>query len=163
MNSTKPIAIVDTDVASNLLKGTSIGCEYFGLLHGYRAAVAFVTAGELLFGALRRRLGPRRQLHLDLFLTECPIIPFEEGMERLYAQVMLDRERTGRRLEMADGWIATTAVFHDVPLVTHDKDFLGTRGLRIITASDEVRAAQLRMPVVGRRPLNLDMRCQCGL
>ena len=51
MNPTKPIAIVDTDVASNLLKGSSIGCEYFGLLYGYQAAVASVTAGELLFGA----------------------------------------------------------------------------------------------------------------
>jgi hypothetical protein len=84
-------------------------------------------------------------------------------MERLYAQVMVDRERMGKRLEKADGWIATTAIYHDVPLVTHDGDFVGTRGLRIITASAEARAAQLRLPVVRRRPLNLDSRCQCGL
>ena len=163
MSAAKPIAIVDTDVASHLLKATSMGCEYFGLLQGYQAAIAFVTAGELRFGAVRRRLGPRRHLHLDLFLAECPIIPFEKGMDRVYANVMLDRERVGKRLEKADGWIATTALYHDLPLATHDGDFAGTPGLRIITASKEARAAQLRFPVVSRRPLNLDMRCQCGL
>ena len=84
-------------------------------------------------------------------------------MERLYARVMIDRERAGKRLEMTDGWIATTAIYYEVPLVTHDSDFVGTPGLRIITASKEARDAQLRLPVVGRRPLNLDMHCQCGL
>jgi tRNA(fMet)-specific endonuclease VapC len=165
MSEVKPIALIDTDVASYLLKGATIGWEYLRLLQGYQPAVAFITAGELLFGATFRRLGPRRHLHLDLFLTAFPIIRFEKGMERLYAQVMVQRERMGKRLEKADGWIATTALFHDVPLVTHDRDFVGTRGLRIITASDDARAAQLRLPAVNfsRRPLNLDASCRCGL
>ncbi|MEJ1966651.1 MAG: PIN domain-containing protein [Gammaproteobacteria bacterium] len=130
MIEAKPTAILDTDVASYLLKGTSIGFEYFRLF---------------------------------LFLAGCPIIPFHEGMGRLYAQVMLDRERMGKRLEKADGWIATTAIYYGLPLVTHDRDFVGTRGLRLITASEEARAAQLRLPPAGGRPLNLDMRCQCRL
>ncbi|MEJ0039102.1 MAG: PIN domain-containing protein [Gammaproteobacteria bacterium] len=163
MNDKKPIALIDTDVASYLLKGTSIGWEYLSLLHGYQIAVSFITAGELLFGALRRDVGPRRHLHLNLFLVEYPIIPFQAGMERLYSRVLVDRERMGKRLEKADGWIATTALYHRVPLATHDGDFVGTRGLRLITASEEARAAQLRLPVVSGRPLKLDMSCRCGL
>ena len=163
MSGTKRIALLDTDVASYILKGVPIAWEYLALLRGYRPSVAFITAAELLFGAERRGWGTRWRLRLDLFLAECSILPFEEGMERLYAQVMVDRERIGKRLEKADGWIATTAIHHDVPLITHDSDFVGTRGLRIITASKEARAAQLRLPVVSRRPLNLRASCQCGL
>ena len=66
MSEVKPLALIDTDVVSNLLKATAIGFEYFRLLQGYQEAVAFVTAGELRFGALRRRLGARRHLQLDL-------------------------------------------------------------------------------------------------
>jgi predicted nucleic acid-binding protein len=163
MSAAKPIVLVDTDVASSLLKGTTIGLEYFRLLHGYQLAVASITAGELLFGALRRRLGPRRHLYLELFLTDCLVLQLEEGMARVYAQVMVDRERMGKRLEKADGWIAATAIHHRVPLATHDRDFIGTPRLNVITASEEVRAAQLKFPVVSGRPLNLDARCQCSL
>ena len=163
MNSVKPVAVLDTDVASYVMKGVPIAWEYLTLLHGYQPGIAFITAAELRFGAERRDWGTRRRLRLDLFLQECLILPHEEGMARVYANVMANRERVGRRLEKADGWIATTAIYHKVPLVTHDSDFVGTPGLRIITASTEARAAQLRLPVVGQRPLNLDMRCQCGL
>ena len=77
---------------------------------------------------------------------------------------LLERERMGKRLEKADGWIATTAIYYDVPLITHDRDFVGTRGLRIITLSEEVRAAQLRLPrVASSRPLSLDASCRCGV
>ena len=163
MSNAKPIAVLDTDVASYLLKGVPIGWEYLALLRSYRASVSFITAAELLLGAERRGWGARWRLQLDLLLAQCSILPFKERMEHLYARVMVERERAGKRLEKMDGWIATTAIYYDAPLVTHDSDFVGTPGLRIITASEEARAAQLRLPVVGRRPLNLDMRCQCGL
>jgi predicted nucleic acid-binding protein len=162
MSKTKPVVVIDTDVASYLLKGVPIGFEYFRLLQAYQASMSFVTAAELRFGASRRTLGRRRLLHLELFLTECPIIPFKVGMERVYAQVMAERERLGKPMEKADAWIATTAIYQNVPLVTHDANFAATPGLRIITASEEARAAQVRLPVVSGRPLDLDMRCQCS-
>lgn len=40
----------------------------------------------------------------------------------------------GRRIECADGWIAATALRHDIPLVTHNRaDYLGVPGLRVIS------------------------------
>ena len=162
MTNNRPIAIVDTDVVSYVLKGAPIAWEYLGLLRGYQPTVSFVTAAELRFGAERRRLGRRRLLHLDLFLAECPIVPFKLGMERTYAQLMAQRERMGKPMEKADAWIAATAIFHNAPLATHDVNFAATPALRIITASKEARAAQVQLPPVGRQPLNLDMRCQCS-
>jgi predicted nucleic acid-binding protein len=162
MSGERPIAVVDTDVASYLLRGAPIGWEYLRLLKGYRANLAFVTAAELLFGAARRELGPRRLSSLERFLAECPIIPFKSGMERVYARIMAEREQIGRPMEKADAWIATVAMYHDVPLVAHDGNFAHTRGLRVITASGEARSAEVRAPAVGRHPLHLDMRCQCS-
>ena len=60
MSSGRRIAIIDTNIASYLLRGAAVGWEYLRLLHGYQVRVAFVTAAELRFGAERRDLGPRR-------------------------------------------------------------------------------------------------------
>jgi tRNA(fMet)-specific endonuclease VapC len=163
MSDARPIVVVDTDVVSYLLKGVPIASEYATLLRGYRACVSLVTAAELLFGAEQGGWRQRRRLQLDLVLSEYPILPFKEGMERVYAELMNDRSRIGKPMEKADAWIATTAIYYNVPLVTHDSNFAATPRLRIITASKEARAAQVRLPAVGRRPLNLDMRCQCSV
>jgi hypothetical protein len=59
-----------------------------------------------------------------------------------------------------DAWIAATALHHDLPLVTHDANFLGTEGLRVISANAEVIALQTLS--AGRRPLDMDAQCRCG-
>ncbi len=85
-------------------------------------------------------------------------------MEKLFAQVTHERERTGKRMEYPDAWTATTALFYDMPLVTHDGDFLETRGLHIITASAKVRANQMLLDAAqARPPMLLDMPCRCSL
>jgi predicted nucleic acid-binding protein len=157
MSDAEPLALIDTDVVSNMIKSTAVGLEYLRLSHGYRLAIAFVTAGEL-------RFGERRLLYLEKFLLECPILQFEQGMDHVYARVRFERERMGKRLEMSDAWIAATAIHHGVPLLTHDRDFVGTPGLKIIAASEEVRATQLRLPPpVSGRPLSMDASCRCGM
>ena len=162
MSKARPIAILDTDIASYLLRGATVGWEYLRLLRDYQACVAFVTAAELRFGAARRDLGPRRLAHLERFLAECPVIPFKVGMDHVYARLMADREKIGKPMEKSDAWIATVAMYHDAPLMTHDGNFAHTRGLRVITASDEARAALVPIPAAHSHPLHLNMRCQCS-
>ncbi len=65
-------------------------------------------------------------------------------------------------MEYPDAWTATTALFHDLPLVTHDNGFLHTHGLRVITASEEVRANQMLLAGLTGAPMLLDMHCRCG-
>jgi predicted nucleic acid-binding protein len=164
MKGSKGIAILDTDVASFMLKGLPLGVEYRALTRGYDLRLSFATAAELRILANRNRLGARRRLYLDLFLVECAVLPVCAGMERLFAQVVDERKSIGRPLEFADALTATTALFHGIPLVTHDADFVGTRGLRIITASAEVRANQMLLDAVrAQPPMLLDMRCRCSL
>ena len=147
-----------------MLKGPPLGAEYRRLTHGYDLHLSFATAAELRVWANRNRLGARRRLYLDLFLVECPVLPYCAGMEWLFAQVMHERESMGRPLAFPDALTATTALFHGVPLVTHDADFVDTRGLRIITASAEVRANQMLLDAArSQPPMLLDMRSRCSL
>ena len=163
MKESKGLAILDTDVASFMVKGLPLGAEYRRLTRDYDLQLSFATATELRVWANRNRLGAHRQLYLDLFLVECPVIPYCAGMERLFAQVMEKRESIGRPLAFPDALTATTALFHDVPLVTYDADFVYTRGLRIITASAEVRANQMLLDAVRAQPPMLpDMRSRCS-
>jgi predicted nucleic acid-binding protein len=163
MKGSKGKAILDTNVASFILKALPLAAEYRRLMSGYDLHLSFVTAAELHVWANRNRLGPQRRLYLDIFLREFTVIPYCEGMDRLYAQVVHERESIGRPLEPSDAWIATTALFYRVPLVTHDADFVPTRGLRILTASDEVRANQMLLRAYHPQPPLLpDMRCRCS-
>jgi tRNA(fMet)-specific endonuclease VapC len=102
-------------------------------------------------------------MQLRQFLDDFPIVPLSKGMEEIAAQVKVDRQRAGRTMETADVWIAATALYHDVPLVTHDEDFVDTPGLRIITASPSVSEVRAKLPVTIRPDLLPDMRCRCSL
>jgi len=41
----------------------------------------------------------------------------------------------GRPIGWPDAWIAATALWHRIPLVSHDGDFEGIAGLELITES----------------------------
>jgi tRNA(fMet)-specific endonuclease VapC len=145
------------------MKNLPIGEEYKRLLIGHDVHVSFVTRAELFCWADRGDWGMRRRLELQSLLAEFTVLPHSDGMDKIFAHVMTERSRAGRRMEHADAWIAATALFYGLPLVTHDEDFVHTRGLRLITASPAARAARDRMPVLTRPMPTLDMRCRCSL
>lgn len=119
--------------------------------------------GELHCWAIKFQWGPTRHTQLRQFLDNFLIVPLSKGMVEIAAQVKADRQRAGRTMETADVWIAATALYLKVPLVTHDEDFADTPGLRIITASPSVSAVRANLPVNIRPDLLLDMRCRCSL
>lgn len=63
------------------------------------------------------------------------VIPYDYELAQVWARVMAESRRQGRRLESGDCWIAATAVHHGIPLLVHDSDFVGLSiaGLQIVT------------------------------
>ena len=57
------------------------------------------------------------------------------ALAQAWARAMHFSQGKGRRLETGDCWIATTAVHRQIPLLTHDRDFLGLPipGLQVIS------------------------------
>ena len=163
MSTGRRVAIVDTNILSFELKGAPLAFTYARLLADYELQICFITAAELHYGAEKQRWSQRRRMELEIMLHKHPVAPYRDGMAALYAQICAGRERAGRPMEPADAWIATTAMYHDLPLATHDADFQGTPGLRLITA-DQFERRRYSSLGLGARPARpLDVNCSCGL
>ena len=72
--------LVDTDVFSFLMSDTSKYKNlYLPHVNGKRVAVAFITVGELYFGAKRKNWGENRIADLKHRLGKVTIVPFDDG------------------------------------------------------------------------------------
>ncbi len=67
-------------------------------------------------------------LHLEQYEI---IWPNAELVERC-ARLRCESKATGRRLEMADGWITATALLLKCPLASNDRDFSRVPNLQVI-------------------------------
>jgi tRNA(fMet)-specific endonuclease VapC len=154
------VVIADTNIISYAFKRLPLGARYSRLLTGREVRVSFTTVAELHTWAEKGSWGARRRLDMKLFLARFPMIPCTAGIPELFAKISVERERSGRPMLPDDAWIAATALHHDLPLITHDANFLGTEGLRVISTNPEVIA--LQAATGGYRPLDMDMQCRCG-
>ena len=127
--------IVDTNVVSYLMRRGSLGEQYGRRLEGRLAGIAFVTVGELYFGAEKKGWGERRWRELETMLRNFIVVSYDHEIARCYGRLVAQRQRDGRPIAPNDAWIAACAVRHEVALVTHnEKDFEGVPSLEIITA-----------------------------
>jgi len=96
--------------------------------------IAFITVGEMYYGADLKRWGDARRNKLETTLRNFVVVPYDHQIARCYGGLMADRTHTGHPITLNDAWIAACAVRHGVPLITHNaKDFGGITGLNVIT------------------------------
>lgn len=58
-------------------------------------------------------------------------IPSSRDLIVKWAELMVTAQSVGRPIEIADAWIAATALLYDVPLVTHNSnEYTGVSGLK---------------------------------
>lgn len=130
--------LLDTSVASFFLpiKNRPERSLYDPLLSAKTWVLSFQSVGELLQLPERNGWDPDRRRRLDVFLARFLAVPADAELAATWARVGVQAERLGRRWETADGWILATALRHDLPLVTHDRDLLVLEQLggRVITA-----------------------------
>jgi len=130
--------LLDTDVVSFILRGDDRGRAYFDLVRGHRLCVSFMTAAELFAWAEIRHWGERRRAELEHLLTErYLLLGFELGLAREWARIQAEATAAGRPMAAQDGWIAATARFFGLPLVTHNHaDFRHVAGIRVLSLGD---------------------------
>ncbi len=132
-----PSVVVDTDVFSLVFKKDTRASLYQQHLDDRQLILSFMSVAELQRWALDRRWGGRRRSESDRYLQRFTIYHSDEDLCHWWAAVMVGAKARGRRIEVADAWIAATALLYDLPLVTHNPDdFAGVAGLRIITESN---------------------------
>ena len=124
--------IADTNVVSYLMKGTDLGQRYKRHLAGKIVGIVFVTVAEMHYGAEKNSWGEKRRLQLEEHLKNFVVLPYNNEIAKVYARVVVERERAGRSISWPDAWIAATALWHRIPLVSHDGDFVGITGLDLV-------------------------------
>ncbi len=126
--------ILDTNIVSYLMKGEALAAVYRPHVERRLLAIAFITVGELYFGAEKKNWGEQKRRELETTLRNFVVIPYDHEIARRYGRLVAKRERSGHSITPNDAWIAACTVRHGVPLVTHNaKDFEGIDSLEIIT------------------------------
>lgn len=99
-----------------------------------RAAVSAMTLAELHTGVLTASDAQRpRRLAILTIAERCfEPLPVDPLVALHYGRLMAEARRAGRKVRVADGLIAATAIAHGLSLYTLDEDFRGLPGLRVV-------------------------------
>ena len=101
------------------------------------AVISFVTVAELYVLAERRNWGAPRIRDLEARLNAAVVIPYDVGICRTFARLQTSlstRSGSARLIDNNDLWIAACAVWHGIPLITHNRrHFEGIPGLKVVS------------------------------
>lgn len=131
------MVLLDTSVASYIFTKHEKAAYYIERIQGHTIVISFQTLEEMWFGALKNEWGVRRKSELAAYLQRHRIIWPDRSLAEECARLRSERERAGRKLELADAWIAATAILLDCPLASHDRDFSGIPNLSLIQAPNQ--------------------------
>jgi tRNA(fMet)-specific endonuclease VapC len=126
--------VVDTDVTSFFFKNDTRKMLYEPHLDGQFLFLSFMTLAELRLWAVSANWGAKRKSQLENYLKRFSIVQTKPEICEIWAEIMDDGRRKGKVIATSDAWVATVALFLNIPLVTHNSsDFQGVQGLTIIT------------------------------
>ena len=121
------IVLLDTTVASLLhpkKRNDSLREKYAAHMHDQTLAISFQSVAELWEWAESNNWSDTSRRGLSAFIRGFLVIPYDYDLAQVWARVMHLSRQEGRRFDPGDCWIAATAVHRQIPLLTHDADFL---------------------------------------
>jgi tRNA(fMet)-specific endonuclease VapC len=128
--------VVDTDVVSYLYRNSPVAQLYRQHLVDKVLVISFMTLAEVRFGMLQARWGAQRVTAMESYLKQFVLCTCDDDLCLMWAQVVYSERAKGRIISAQDAWIAATAIYSGVPLVTHNrKDFEGVDRLAVISES----------------------------
>lgn len=114
--------LLDTDAFSYMIKpGDPRGEIYRQKVQGKLLCVSFITVGELLFGAYKKKWGQVKIERLRARLRSVTIVPFDLVLCQTYATLKSKLHAAGKVVSDNDLWIAACAVRHSIPLVSNNR------------------------------------------
>ena len=129
--------LLDTNIASYVIRKDNIARLYWRELIYQPHTISAMSAAELLLWAKIRQWGKKRQEnHIHAYFQQVRILPLTEPIWQLWAELRFTSRQAGRALDVADAFIAATALHYNTPLVTHNaKDFELIPNLQLISYS----------------------------
>ena len=141
--ATGPV-VVDTGVFGADLSPSSkpLADLYADVLAGRNILISFITVAELRYGALRAGWGAKRRNELEETIDAAKIVWPGHGLASEYAALRAECVASGHGLaeksNEADRWVAATARYVKVPLVSHDSVFVDAPGIDLLTITAPV-------------------------
>jgi len=93
-----------------------------------------MTEAELERWILQAKWGPERIVRFRIY-TRCFVsVPSSRDLIVKWAEAIVEARSQGRRIEVADAWIAATALLYDAPLVTNNpRDYVGVATIKLLS------------------------------
>ena len=96
-----------------------------------------MTLAELERWSLERGWGQRRKRELAEHLSHYVVLPVGRELCQKWAEVSFGAKRKGRPIQTADAWIAASALYYQVPLITNNRgDYTVVDGLVMLSAEN---------------------------
>jgi tRNA(fMet)-specific endonuclease VapC len=145
------VVLLDTNVFSYFGKaGNTIAALYEKHITGKTLALSFVTVGELLLWPKERNWGPQKIAALQRRINLTQIIPYDMQLCETYADLKYKITQAGSPCPDNNLWIASTAVRHSIPLVTHNRrNFDDIPGLVLLCEAPKILKSQMRIDEAG--------------
>src|SRR5947199_10039393 len=99
-------AVIDTDVLSYLVKHDTRAIAYSLHLDGRVLIISFMTIAEIDLWRMQRNWGPDKTAALEESLRGFSIYHSSRPLSRVWAEITDAARRLGRRINVADAWIA---------------------------------------------------------
>lgn len=123
--------LLDTNICSAYLKGDGRVFNRF-IQHSGGLATSAIVVGELYAWVYRAKTNPDRIHGLTGLLSDVTVLAVDHSIARLFGEVRAHLLDVGRPTPEIDLLIGTTALLHNLTLVTHNtKDFADIPDLRI--------------------------------
>ncbi|MDP2776652.1 MAG: type II toxin-antitoxin system VapC family toxin, partial [Anaerolineales bacterium] len=84
-------------------------------------ATTTISVGELTHGAHRSQRIAENLARLDVLLAALTVLPFDDSAARRFGSIKAGLENTGIPLHDLDLQIASIAIEHKLPLLTHNQ------------------------------------------
>ena len=112
--------LIDTDIIIFALRGDKTVLAKFEENKNIPISISLITYAELVFGAKRSGNEQKNMLKVNRI---CEIYPVEElnvGIMELFADIKAKMYSKAMRIEDVDLFIAATAIYNDLTLVTNN-------------------------------------------
>jgi tRNA(fMet)-specific endonuclease VapC len=117
--------LLDTNIVSELIKNPRGPMAEAMLAAGKEkyCCTSIIVACELRYGAAKKQ-SPQLSFNVEQVLNSLPVLPIEDHIDRIYADIRIDLERRGLPIGHNDLLIAAHAVSLELTVVTaNEREF----------------------------------------
>lgn len=123
--------LLDTNICSAYLKGDGRVFNRF-IQHSGGLTTSAIVVGELYSWVYRAKTRPEHLQGLQHLLSDVIVLPVDHSIARTFGDLRARMLDSGQPTPEIDLLIGSTAIQHDLTLVTHNmRDFVGIPSLRI--------------------------------